>query len=173
MTTQPEEEEIRQWHKRFAVEANNRAWDLAEQSGLTADEKIELFHTAHASAYHWSQIGTPQQIAQAELLLGHAHATLGNGEVAMEFATSAWDTITSGESAPWEVAFARAILAGAAAAASNPDLHREHWAMTWKIRKTRKSSSLRSGEFRSLKPPSNVEDWTFVLEEFKIKGVLA
>lgn len=128
MTAQPTEEEIRQWHKRFAARANNRAWDLSEQADLTADEKLELFHAAHAAAHHWSQMGTLQQISQAELLLGHVHAILGHGELAMEFSISAWNAITSGESAPWEIAFAQTILAGAAAAASKTDLHREHWA---------------------------------------------
>jgi hypothetical protein len=115
------------WHRRFAVDANNSAWVLAEKPDLTDAEKSELLDAAHTAAYHWQRIGTEPQIAQAHLLLGRAHAMLGNGSLAMKFASSAYDSITSRESAPWEVAFAHAILADAAVASGNAELHARHY----------------------------------------------
>ncbi len=46
------------WHKRFAIEANNRAWDLAIVP-RTPTEDREMLDAAHSSAWHWSAIGTP------------------------------------------------------------------------------------------------------------------
>jgi hypothetical protein len=127
MSDQPADEE-RKWRRRFAAEANDRAWTLTEKAELTADERTELLYAAFAAAHHWSQIGTEDQIAQAELLLGRVHALLGHGDLAMRFATAAFESITFRDSAPWEVAFAHAILADAAAASGDSRLHATHYA---------------------------------------------
>jgi hypothetical protein len=115
------------WHRKFAVDANNRAWALAEKPELTADEARELLYAAYASAYHWSKIGTEEQFARAELLLGQAHARLGHGGLAMKFAMQAFNSITSRETEPWETAFAHAVLANAAAASGDWQLHGEYF----------------------------------------------
>jgi hypothetical protein len=115
------------WHQRFAVDANNRAWSLAEKTELTSAEERELLYAAYASAHHWSKIGAEEQFARAELLLGQAHARLGHSALALKFATEAFNSITSRDTAPWEIAFAHAVLANAAAASGNWELHREHY----------------------------------------------
>ena len=120
-------EDARAWHRRFAVDANNRAWALSEQATLTEGERAELLHAAHTAAYHWSKIGTASQTAHAHLLLGRAHGLLGQGDLAMTFAASAFRTMTGADAAPWERALAHAVLAGAAAAAGNAQLHAEHY----------------------------------------------
>jgi hypothetical protein len=128
MPEQPAHAELHRWHRRFAVDANNRAWTLSEKAVLAPEERSELLHAAHAAAYHWSKIGTTAQIAHADLLLGRVHALLGHGESAMTFATEALDAIGSREAEPWEAAFAHAILADAAAASGRTALHAEHYA---------------------------------------------
>lgn len=125
--TSTEEEQVPVWHRRFAAQANNRAWDLAERTALTADERLELLHAAHAAAHHWSHVGTPQQQAHADLLLGRVHALLGQGELAIQFARSAYEHFTHTASADWEIAFAHAVVADAAAAAGDGRLHEEHY----------------------------------------------
>jgi hypothetical protein len=127
MTEQPSEEDLTKWHRRFAVEANNRAWTLAEKPELTSEERTELLYAAYAAAHHWSKIGTIAQVALAELLLGRVHAVLGHGDLAMKFATSAFNAINSRETEPWEVAFAHAILANAAAVSGDAELHAQHY----------------------------------------------
>ena len=77
--------------------------------------------------YHWSKVGTASQTAHAHLLLGRAHAVLGQGTLAMTFATSAFRAMTVADAAPWERALAHAVLAGAAAAAGDAQLHAEHY----------------------------------------------
>ena len=127
MNEEPGEQETRDWRRRFAVQANNRAWTLSEQSSVEAGEKTELLYAAYAAAHHWSRIGTEDQISSAQLLLGRVHALMGHAALAMEFATSAFRRITSRDSAPLEVAFAHAILANAVAISREPQLHREHY----------------------------------------------
>jgi hypothetical protein len=121
------------WHRRFAVDANNRAWSLAEKAELTSAEEREMLYAAYASAHHWSKIGSEEQFARAELLLGQAHARLGHSSLAMKFATEAFSSITSRDAAPWEKAFAHAVLANAAAVSGNWQLHREHYEMAKRL----------------------------------------
>lgn len=103
MPEQPTEENLKTWHRRFAVEANNGAWTLSEKTELATEEMSELLYAAYAAAHHWSKIGTEEQIAHAELLLGRVHALLGHGELAMKFATAAFNSMTSRNSEPWEL----------------------------------------------------------------------
>jgi hypothetical protein len=128
MPERPSEQDMTMWHRRFAAEANDRAWTLSERADLEVEEKTELVYAAYAAAHHWSKVGTHEQVARAELLLGRVHALLGHGDLAMRFATVAFKSITSRESAPWEVALAHAILANAAAASGDHQVHGEHYA---------------------------------------------
>jgi hypothetical protein len=126
MREPPTDEELRAWHRRFAADANNRAWSLSEKPELTNAERRELLDAAHAAAHHWRKIGTPAQVAQADLLLGRAHALLGNGALARTFATAALDLTTSRNGQPWELALAHAVMADAAAASRDAQLHAQH-----------------------------------------------
>lgn len=127
MPEPPIDENEKAWHRRFAVEANNRAWTLAEKPELAAEEQTELLYAAYAAAHHWSKVGQQEHTARAELLLGRSHALLGYGDLAMKFATAAFNSIRSRGSEPWEMAFAHAILANAAAVSGDTQLHAEHY----------------------------------------------
>jgi hypothetical protein len=111
----------------LAVEANDRGWTLSEQAVLTPDEENEMLHAAHAAAHHWSRIGSARHLARANLLLGRVHSRVGNSALAMRYARAAYDVITSGESEPWEVAFAHAILADSAFASGDHAVHAQHY----------------------------------------------
>ena len=127
MPDQLPEEQVHEWHRKFAVEANNRAWGLSEKPDLTGPEKKELLYAAYAAAHHWSKVGREENFARADLLLGRVHAILGHGALAIEFATEAFNSITSRHSERWEVAFAHAVLANAAAVSGNSELHVAHY----------------------------------------------
>jgi hypothetical protein len=122
-------EDAARWTRHFAVECNNRAWRLAEAATRAAGEDEEMLHAAHAAAFHWSKVGTELHQARAAMLLGHVHALLGHGASAMAYARQSFAFVTSRDSPPWEVAFAHAILANAAAAARDRELHAKHYAI--------------------------------------------
>ena len=121
--------ELAKWTRWFAIECNNRAWRLAEAATRTAAENDEMLHAAHAAALHLGNVGTELHQARAAMLLGHVHALLGHGDDAMSYAGKAFSYVTSRDSPAWEVAFAHAVLANAAAAARKRDLHAKHHAM--------------------------------------------
>jgi hypothetical protein len=119
-------EEIARWTRWFAVECNNRAWRLAEMPARSAAQDEEMLHAAHAAALHWGAVGTELHNARARMLLGHVLALAGDGRRALPYARHAFDYVMAHESPPWEVAFAHAVLANAAAAAGEKALHARH-----------------------------------------------
>ena len=133
MSDRTNDEEIAQWHRRFAADCNNRAWSLSEAAARSPSEDDEMLDAAHASALHWRTIGTEPNVARAEMLLGHVHALLGHGELAMRYAGTSLAYFAAHDCAEWERAFAHAVLANAAAAAGNVDLHLRHYASAKEI----------------------------------------
>ncbi|MGE5169681.1 MAG: hypothetical protein ACM3JC_04830 [Rudaea sp.] len=126
--TDPTADDATAWHRRFAVDCNNRAWTLAEAASRTPVENEEMLDAAHAAALHWRKVGTDLHVARATMLLAHVHALLGHGALAMPYARASFAFVTSHESPDWEVAFAHAILANAAAAAHDTPTHARHYA---------------------------------------------
>jgi hypothetical protein len=129
MSDSSSDDDIRKWHRRFAMECNNRAWRLSEAPTLSAAENTEMLDAAHAAAFHWSKVGTEIHTARANMLLAHVHALLGHAEPAMQYAGACFANVTSRESPQWELAFAHAVLAHAASAAGNAELHSRHFTL--------------------------------------------
>ena len=127
MAERPSSDEISQWQKRFAVACNNRAWELVERADRTPSEVHEMLHAAHASAWHWARVGTALNEARANMLLGLAHALVGEGALGLRYAMLAFNYFNEHEAPDWEQAFAHATLAAAGRSAGNSALHAEHW----------------------------------------------
>ena len=115
------------WQRYHAMEFNNRAWRLSEAPARSEAENTEMLSAAHAAAYLWAQVGTPRNLALAEILLGHVHALAGHPALAMRHARAGYDFIMAHDSADWELAFAHAVLANAAVAGGEAAMHREHY----------------------------------------------
>src|SRR5437763_8479726 len=119
----PSEDEVRRWRRRFAAEANNRGWALAEQPTRSAAEDAEMLDAAHASRHLWAPIGTADNAAYAELLLAQVNALLGHGASALAHARVAHDHLAAAGRSAWEMAVANAVLVHAAHAAGGASLH--------------------------------------------------
>ena len=123
----PSPEDVAKWNRWFAIECNNRAWRLSEQAARTGAEDVEMLHAAHASAFHWDKVGTDLHRNRAAMLLAHVHALMGHGRAALVYARNSFGYVMKNDSPEWEVAFAHAVLANAAAAAGEAKLHAEHY----------------------------------------------
>lgn len=67
----------------LAVGLFNRTWELIEQVDRSADQDAEMIHTAHASRYHWGNVGEPVRLARGEWQVSRVYSTLGRGEPAL------------------------------------------------------------------------------------------
>ena len=129
MAERPQPDEIAKWHRWFAVEANNHAWQLTELEEPSDEQRQEALTIAYASVYHWSQVGTEKHRALGEMLLARAHVVAGQPVAALRYAKSCHDYFTARESDPWQIAFVHALMADAAALAGDLETHRRHYAL--------------------------------------------
>jgi len=125
MANEPSLDEIARWDRWFAVEMNNRGWELAEQAERTPEETEEMLHAAHAAAMHWARVGTDMNRARADMLLGQAHALSGNASLALLYSRRSCEYLTAHDTPAWEIASVHAILANAAHIAGDRALYAE------------------------------------------------
>jgi tetratricopeptide (TPR) repeat protein len=116
-------------HRWFAIEMNNRAWDLVETTERTPDETDEMIEAAYAAAIHWRHVGTPLNSLRAECLLATACACAGKAEAAIHHAEKCLRS--SYEVGDEQSDFDRASVYGAAAKSyacgGNREKAREHY----------------------------------------------
>lgn len=127
MPDQPTAETIAQMQKWFAIQCNNRAWDLASLPGRTVAEAEEMLLAAYAAAFHWSKAGGPLEAARAEVTLAHVHALRGEGDLALQFARRCLGFFEQGFGEDWDIAFAHLEMALAAVPLGNFSLYARHY----------------------------------------------
>jgi len=116
-------EEVTTWHRGFAAAANNRAWELSVQTRNAAEDQ-EMLNAAHASAWHWTKVGSELNRMRATMLLAEVHALLGLGQSALAYADEMRNYFLGVQSPDWEVAFVYVVHAHAASAAGESEKHR-------------------------------------------------
>ena len=63
-------------HRKFAVMCFNQIWSLLEKENRTKKEDQEMIHLAHASFYHWMQVGKPINEQRGEWMLARVYTVL-------------------------------------------------------------------------------------------------
>ena len=82
------------------------------------EQDDELIHAAHASRYHWGEIGTLANLGRGEWQISRVYATLGRPEPALHHARRCLAYIESGVGTEeWDLPFAYEALARAHAVA--------------------------------------------------------
>jgi hypothetical protein len=123
---EPDPEEVRLWNRRFAVELFNRSWDLLEMPDRSVDDDAEMLAAAFASAWHWRQVGTAENIALGDHQISKVASHVGQPALALDYARRALEAIEIGHFGDWQVAAAYEGMARACAAAG--DLAgRDYW----------------------------------------------
>jgi hypothetical protein len=156
MAKQPTQKKIDKWQRWFAIECNNRAWHLASQPKRTEDEDREMLLGAYAAAFHWSKIGKPINDARADLTLAHVHSLLGQ-DMGLHYAQRCLAFFENKKGEDWDLAFAHAEIAYAAAVIGDADLHAKHYAIAKELGEAIKNDEDRGtflGEFARI--PSQV-----------------
>ncbi len=69
--------------RQLAKDLFNRVWALLEQEQRTPAEDDEMLHAAHASRYHWGEVGEPVNLARGEWQCSRVYAVLGRAEPAL------------------------------------------------------------------------------------------
>jgi hypothetical protein len=115
-------------HRRLGVDLFNKTWALMRRSDRTPEDDDELLHCAHASAYHWLQVGTQANRARSEWLCSRVYTVLALPEPALRHARRCLELVESApqEMEDWDLAAAHEAVARAYATAGDPDQARRH-----------------------------------------------
>ncbi|MEE9268564.1 MAG: hypothetical protein V3U70_04080 [Thermoplasmata archaeon] len=73
-------------HRRLAVELFNHTWDLMEQKDRTKEEDERMVHAAHASRFHWGEVGGPLNLAVGEWQIARVYSILRRPSSALRHA---------------------------------------------------------------------------------------
>jgi len=76
------------FHRQCAVDCFNGTWDLLEKTDRTTADDARMIHMAHASRYHWGEIGTPLNFARGDWQISRVYAVLGEGANALKYGQS-------------------------------------------------------------------------------------
>jgi DNA-binding transcriptional MerR regulator len=103
--------------RQLAADLFNLVWMLLEQTGRTIEDDDRMVHAAHASRYHWGQVGGPEQLAIGEWQCARVYSVLGRAEPALHHARRCLEIATAGAVPDWMIASAHEGLARAYAIA--------------------------------------------------------
>jgi hypothetical protein len=115
-------------HRQLGVDLFNKTWTLMRVSERTRADDDEMLHCAHASAYHWLQVGTQAHRARSEWLCSRVYTVLALPEPALRHARRCLELVEAapGEMEEWDLAAAHEAVARACATAGDLDGARRH-----------------------------------------------
>ncbi len=117
VTSGPAPSGLPESERQLAADLFNLVWTLLEKTGRTTEDDDRMVHAAHASRYHWGQVGGPEQLAIGEWQCARVYSVLGRAEPALHHARRCLE-IAMAESVPdWLIASAHEGVARAYAVA--------------------------------------------------------
>jgi hypothetical protein len=108
-------------HRKLGADLFNRTWELMEKTDRTRDEDALMIHMAHASAYHWLQVGAPENAARSHWQCSRVYTVLGRSEPAIYHARLTLGICEQNHIGDFDLAFAYEALARAYAVATDMD----------------------------------------------------
>jgi DNA-binding transcriptional MerR regulator len=114
--------------RQLAVDLFNGVWRLMETEDRTPAQDDRMLHMAHASRYHWEQVGAPANLARGEWLCSRVYAVLGRAEPARHHATRVREICQEHGIGDWDLAYAHEALARAAAVEGDREAVERHLA---------------------------------------------
>lgn len=115
-----------EWHKKQAIENFNATWDLIDQPNRTPLDDLNMIHAAHASRYHWGQIGTPLHFARGEWQLSRVYALVNMAESALYHAKNSLAYCQDHQIGDFDLAFAYEAIARAYKVSNNQEKMKEY-----------------------------------------------
>jgi len=107
----------RECHKRFAVNCFNLVWTLMDKKNRTKEEDDKMVHAAHASRFHWGEIGTPVELERGEWQTSRVYTVVNRPQSALHHAERCLEICKENNIGDWDIAFAYEAMARACAVA--------------------------------------------------------
>jgi hypothetical protein len=105
-----------------AVKCFNATWALIDKPDRTHEDDVNMIHMAHASRYHWGEIGTALEFSRGEWQISRVYSLLHMGESALFHAKEALRLCLDNGIGDFDLAFGYEAMARAYSTLGN---HRE------------------------------------------------
>ena len=113
-------------HRELAIDLFNRVWGLLDKTDRTVEEDDTMVHAAHASRYHWGEVGTPLEFERGEWQISRVYSVLKRPQPALHHAKRCLEICeANGIGGDFDLAFAYEALARAYAVAGEATRSRE------------------------------------------------
>jgi hypothetical protein len=120
----------RESERQLAAGLFNDVWRLLDMPKRQPEQDDEMLHAAHASRYHWGNVGEAVTWARGEWLCSRVYSVLGRPEAAVWHAKRCLELLTEfGGAEEWDEAAAYEALARAYGVAGDKEQKR-----TWLAR---------------------------------------
>ena len=106
-------------HKKSAVELFNLTWSLLGKKKRTKEEDDKMIHAAHASRFHWGEVGTPLEFERGEWQISRVYSVLKRSEPALHHAKRCLEICEENNIGDFDIAFAYEAMARAYATAGD------------------------------------------------------
>jgi len=115
-------------HQHFAKTLNGQVWELLQKPDRSKSENERMIYAAHASGFHWLEVGTGLHHQRAEWLIAHVYTELGLADSALRHASRCLELTNEFEDSmqDFDWAYAYEGVARANALAGNRDLASEY-----------------------------------------------
>jgi hypothetical protein len=107
----------KEWHKKKAVDLFNLVWSFLDKKERTKQEDDKMVHAAHASRFHWGEIGTPLEFERGEWQISHVYSVLNRPQPALYHARRCLEICQENKIGDFDIAFAYEAMARAYAVA--------------------------------------------------------
>lgn len=114
-----EKKHLEEEHKKFAVGLFNFTWSLLDKKDRTEEEDDKMIHAAHASRYHWGEIGKPVHFERGEWQISRVYSVLKRSEPALYHAKRCLAICKETKIGDFDIAFAYEAMARAHARAGD------------------------------------------------------
>lgn len=112
---------IEEIHKKMAVDCFNKTWEYIEKDDRTPLDDEMMICSAHASRYHWGQIGEEINFQRGEWQISRVYSILKRAEPAQFHAKLCLELTEKNDFKGFDLAFANECMARASAAAGNKE----------------------------------------------------
>ena len=96
-----------------------QTWNLLDKKERSEEEDLKMIHAAHASRYHWGEIGTPLQFERGEWQISRVYSVLRRSEPALYHAELCLSICKENDIGDFDIAFAYEAMARAYAVAKD------------------------------------------------------
>lgn len=107
----------KEFHKKSAVDLFNLVWSLMDKKDRTKEEDDKMVHAAHASRFHWGEIGTPVEFERGEWQISRVYSILNRPQSALYHAERCLQICKEHDIGDFDIAFAYEAMARAYAVA--------------------------------------------------------